>query len=69
MCSFKLSGSCEDSRGSLRGLSSFVYGAYLLNRYTRWDAGRRMVTFNYLMSTGCPYQVQIMETTISFDET
>ena len=42
----------------------FAYGAYILNRYTRWDPVLSKLTINYLMSTGDPYQVQIMETAI-----
>jgi hypothetical protein len=47
---------------------SFAYGAYLLDGYVRWDAAAQTVTFNYLMSTGCPYQVQVMESSIRFEE-
>ena len=46
------------------GGSGFAYGAYLINRYTRWDAATRTVTIYYLMSTGMPYQVQLMRTEI-----
>jgi hypothetical protein len=42
------------------GGDGFAYGAYLLNRYTRWDAATRTLTIYYLMSTGMPYQVQLM---------
>jgi hypothetical protein len=42
------------------GGAGFAYGAYLLNRYTRWDAASRSVTLYYLMSTATPYQVQLM---------
>jgi hypothetical protein len=42
------------------GGNGFAYGAYLLNRYTRWDAATRTLTIYYVMSTGTPYQVQLM---------
>jgi hypothetical protein len=43
---------------------SFAYGAYILDPYTEWDAGARAATIRYLLSTGSPYQVQVMETQI-----
>jgi hypothetical protein len=46
------------------GGNGFAYGAYLLNRYTRWDRGTRTLTIYYLMSTGMPYQVQLMRSQI-----
>lgn len=46
------------------GGNGFAYGAYLLNRYTRWDAATKTLTIYYLMSTGTPYQVQIMRSRI-----
>jgi len=46
------------------GGNGFAYGAYLLNRYTRWDAATRTLTIYYLMSTGVPYQVQLMRSQI-----
>ncbi len=48
------------------GGNGFAYGAYLLNRYTRWDAATRTLTLYYLMSTGMPYQVQLMRSRIKF---
>jgi Repeat of unknown function (DUF346) len=45
---------------------SFAYGAYLIDYYTEWSARRRIATLVYLLSTGCPYQVQVMETQIVF---
>jgi len=47
------------------GGNGFAYGAYLLNRYTRWDAATRTLTIYYVMSTGMPYQVQLMRSEIS----
>jgi hypothetical protein len=46
------------------GGNGFAYGAYLLNRYTRWDATTGTLTIYYLMSTGMPYQVQLMRSQI-----
>jgi hypothetical protein len=47
---------------------SFAYGAFLLNPYTQWDAETHIATINYLMSTGYPYQVQVMQSQIPFVE-
>src|SRR5207244_3271302 len=49
-----------DAPPDLGGAPGFAYGAYLLNRYTLWNARERIVTIWYLMSTGTPYQVQLM---------
>jgi hypothetical protein len=46
------------------GGNGFAYGAYLLNRFTRWDAPTRTLTIYYLLSTGMPYQVQLMRSDI-----
>jgi len=46
------------------GGNGFAYGAYLINRYTQWDAPTRTLTIYYLMSTGMPYQVQLMRSRI-----
>ncbi len=46
---------------------SFLYGPYLLNRYTRFDAATKIVTIFYLVSTGKPYQVQLMQSSIRLD--
>lgn len=40
------------------------YGAFLIDRYTTWNATSRNLTVVYLMSTSSPYQVQLMETTL-----
>lgn len=50
------------------GGNGFAYGAYLLNRYTRWDPATRTLTIYYLMSTGMPYQVQLMRTEIRISD-
>jgi hypothetical protein len=38
------------------------YGAFILNRFTKWDPSARELTLAYLMSTFNPYQVQVMQT-------
>lgn len=50
--------------GPLIGHPSFLYGPYLLNRYTHFDARANAVTLHYLVSTGWPYQVQLMRSSI-----
>jgi hypothetical protein len=42
------------------GKTSFAYGAFLLNRYTKWNPVARDLTIYYLLSTFRPYQVQLM---------
>ena len=44
---------------------SFAYGPYILNHYTEYDEQHKEVTIKYLMSTGRPYQVQVMQSRIS----
>jgi hypothetical protein len=41
-----------------------AYGAFLLERYTRWKDATGELDLYYLMSTGSPYQVQLMHTTL-----
>jgi hypothetical protein len=43
----------------------FAYGPYLLNHYTRYDPSADVARIVYLMSTGKPYQVQVMEARIT----
>jgi predicted Fe-Mo cluster-binding NifX family protein len=43
----------------------FAYGPYLLNHYTTYDVAADAATIHYLMSTGKPYQVQVMRSRIS----
>ena len=43
---------------------AFFYGPALLNRYTEFDEGTDTVTLHFLISTGWPYQVQLMRTAI-----
>ena len=40
----------------------WAYGAFLMQRFTAWNATRRELTLAYLMSTSNPYQVQVMRT-------
>ena len=42
----------------------FAYGAFLLNKFTRWDSENRRLELYYLLSLGSPYQVQVMHTTL-----
>jgi len=42
-----------------------AYGPYILNHYTEHDARTDTATIYYLMSTGKPYQVQVMRSKIS----
>ena len=42
----------------------WAYGAFLVQRFMGWDAGRRELTLAYLMSTSNPYQVQVMRTRV-----
>lgn len=50
--------------GPLIGHPSFLYGPHLINRYTRFDPQSRVATFFFLVSTGWPYQVQLMRSSI-----
>ena len=50
------------------GGNGFAYGAYLLNRYTRWDAASRTLVIYYVMSSGTPYQVQLMRSRIRLED-
>jgi len=50
--------------GPLIGHPAFLYGPHLLNRYTRFDASAKTITIHYLVSTGWPYQVQLMRSSI-----
>ncbi len=43
---------------------SFAYGPYILNQYTQYDEQTKIATIYYLMSTGRPYQVQVMRSKI-----
>jgi hypothetical protein len=43
----------------------WAYGAFLLERFTRWDAATRELTLYYLLSLGSPYQVQVMKSRIT----
>jgi hypothetical protein len=43
---------------------SWAYGAFLINRYTTFNADSRILNLVYLMSPSYPYQVQLMEATV-----
>jgi hypothetical protein len=47
------------------GHPAFPYGAYLLHKYLRWDAARKIATIMFLMSSGRPYQVQMIQSEIT----
>ncbi len=48
----------------LYGKSSWAYGAFLLNRFCRWDPATSNVQIRYLLSLFEPYQLQLMEARI-----
>ena len=39
-----------------------AYGAFILPRFTKWDGASQELSLTYLMSSGTPYQVQVMNT-------
>jgi len=43
---------------------AFAYGAFLLHKYTRWDPELNQATIFFLMSTGRPYQVQLLRASL-----
>lgn len=43
----------------------FAYGAFLLSHYTSYNSDTDTATIRYLMSTGKPYQVQVMQSAIT----
>jgi hypothetical protein len=43
------------------------YGAFLLDRYTEWDATTRELGIYYLLSLSSPYQVQLMYSRLRVD--
>jgi hypothetical protein len=45
----------------------WAYGAFLLNRYTEWDATTRELGIYYLLSLSSPYQVQLMHSRLRLD--
>jgi peptidoglycan hydrolase-like protein with peptidoglycan-binding domain len=44
------------------GEPGHAYGAFVLQRFTRWDAASKELSLAYLLSTFNPYQVQVMRT-------
>jgi hypothetical protein len=49
-------------------LPGWGYGAFLLERFTKWDARSRTLSLHYLLSLGRPYQVQLMNTKVRIIE-
>lgn len=47
----------EDKPGS-------AYGAFILNRFTKWDEATRVLDIYFILSTGRPYQVHLMQSTL-----
>ena len=45
--------------------AGWAYGAFVMNRFTRWNGAARELSLAYLMSTSNPYQVQVMRTQLS----
>jgi hypothetical protein len=43
-------------------LPGWAYGAFLLERFTKWDQNTRTLDLYYLLSLSSPYQVQVMHT-------
>lgn len=48
-------------------LPGWAYGAFLLERFTRWDAPSRTLSLHYLLSLGRPYQVQLFNTKLRIE--
>jgi hypothetical protein len=42
----------------------WAYGAFLMQRFTHWDARSHELSLAYLMSTSTPYQAQVMRTKV-----
>jgi hypothetical protein len=40
----------------------WAYGAFIIEKFTKWIPATRTLHLTYLMSTGSPYQVHLMET-------
>jgi hypothetical protein len=45
----------------------WAYGAFLLKRFTEWNATTRELGIYYLLSLSSPYQVQLMCTRVRVD--
>ncbi|WP_051030176.1 hypothetical protein [Nocardia takedensis] len=50
-------------------LPGWAYGAFLLERFTAWDAPSRTLDLHYLLSLGRPYQVQLFSTKLRIPTT
>lgn len=46
----------------------WAYGAFILDKFTKWDDTTRTLHLTYLLSLGSPYQVQMMETLLRLPE-
>ncbi len=44
------------------GIPGWAYGAYLVNRFTEWNAETKELGLYYVLSFGSPYQIQLMYT-------
>jgi len=55
-----------DRPGQREDKPGWAYGAFILNRFTKWDEATRVLEIYYLLSTSRPYQVQLMHSTLRF---
>ncbi|HEY6988560.1 MAG TPA: hypothetical protein VH369_09260 [Bryobacteraceae bacterium] len=42
----------------------WAYGAFLINRFCRWEAHSRVLTLHYLLSLSIPYQPQLIQSRV-----
>lgn len=54
--------------GQRENMPGWAYGAFLLERFTRFNAETRLLDLHYLLSLGRPYQVQVMHTRLQLAE-
>jgi hypothetical protein len=47
---------------------SWSYGAFIVNRFTRWEPARARVRIRFLLSLFEPYQIQLMEAVIQLPD-
>ena len=52
----------SDIEPAINNEAGWSYGAFLLNRFTRWEPATRMLSIYYLLSLHRPYQTQVMFT-------
>jgi hypothetical protein len=50
----------RDSKTIRENKAGCAYGAFILNRFTKWDQEARILDIYFLLSTGRPYQVHLM---------